>query len=61
MCAFAPTGGHDVSWLIDGLVPRIAAMVDDITLGGEEPVAEPVIAYELPNVLSRVQLAPFGW
>jgi len=50
-----------VSWLIDGLVPRIAAMVDDITLGGEEPVAEPVIAYELPNVLSRVQLAPFGW
>ena len=50
-----------MSWLIDELVPRLSAMVGDVILGGEEPVAEPVIAHELPNVLSRVQPGPFGW
>ena len=27
--------GHDVPWLIDEVVPRLAAVVDDVALGGE--------------------------
>ena len=41
MRPFAPTNGHDVPWLIDELVPCLAAMVDDVVVGGEDAVGEP--------------------
>jgi hypothetical protein len=47
MCAFTLTDRHDVSRLIEELVPRLAAMVGDAILRGEEPDGEPVIAHEL--------------
>ena len=41
-------------------VPRLAAVVDDVVVGREDPVREPVIAHELPDVFDRVQLGTFG-
>jgi hypothetical protein len=35
-------------------------MVDDVVVTGEDPVGEPVIADELPNVLLRVQFRGAG-
>jgi len=56
----AASDGHDVPWLIDKLVPGLAAVVDDVVVGCEDAVGEPVIAHELPDVLDRVQLGTFG-
>ena len=60
MHQFTPIDGHDVSWLIDELVPRPAAMVVDVILGGEDAVGEPFLVYKLSNILKRVQLGAFG-
>src|SRR5215211_224371 len=46
--------------LIDELVPGRAGMVEDSLVGGEDPVREPVLAQELPDVLNRVQLWSLG-
>ncbi len=34
-------------------------MVDDVVVGCEDAVGEPVVAHELPDVLDRVQLGAF--
>jgi len=36
--------------LIDKLVPCVAAEVDDVVEGFEDPVREPIVAHELPDV-----------
>lgn len=59
MGPFAEPDGHDGPGLIDQLVPGMAAMVDDIFVGLEDPVRQPVIAHELPDVFDRVQLWAF--
>ena len=61
MCPFAAPDGHDVPWLINEFVPRLAAVVDDVVVGGEDAVGEPVVAHELPDIFDRVQLGTFGW
>ena len=38
MGPFAATDRHDVPWLIDELIPRLAAVVDDVVVGGEDSV-----------------------
>ena len=53
------TDGHDVPWLIDEVVPLLAAVIDDVVVGCENPVGEPVVAHELPDVLDRVELGAF--
>ena len=35
-------------------------MVDDVVVGCEDPVGEPVVAHELPDILDRVELGAFG-
>lgn len=45
----AQTDGHDAPWLIDKLVPCLAAMVDEIVIGFEDTVGEPVVAHKLPD------------
>ena len=45
----------DVPRLIDELVPGIAAVVDDVVVGCEDAVSEPVVAHELPDVFNPVQ------
>ncbi len=56
MCPFSVADGHDLPRLIDQLVPGLTAQGDDVVVGFEDPVGEPVFAHELPNVFDRVQL-----
>ncbi len=56
MDPFAGSDRHDFPRLVDAAVPGVAAMVEDILVGFEDPVREPVVADELPDVLDRVQL-----
>ena len=48
--------GHDLPWLVDEVVPGLAAQRDDVFVGFEDPVRQPVVAHELPDILHRVQL-----
>ena len=45
--------GHDAPWLIDEVVPGEAAVVDDVIVGFEDAVRQPVVTHELPDVLDR--------
>ena len=56
MCPSAHADGHDAPWLADEVVPGEAAVVDDVVVGFEDPVREPVIAHELPDVLDGIEL-----
>ena len=61
MGPFAEPDGHDGPGLIDQLVPCVAAMVDDIVVGLEDPVRQPVVAHELPDVFDRIEFRAFRW
>ena len=56
MSLFSLSDGHDCPGLIDEPVPGLAAEGEDLLVGLEDPVREPVVAHELPDVLDRVQL-----
>ena len=60
MGPFPQPDGHDAPWLGLELVSRIGTVIDDVVVAGEDPVREPVIAHELPDVLLRVQLGTLG-
>jgi len=47
--------GHDAPWLTDEVVPGEAAVVDDVVVGFEDAVRQPVIAHELPQVLDGIE------
>ena len=55
----AEPDGHDPPGLIGELVPSIAAMVDEVVVGCEDAIGEPVVAHELPNVFHRVEFGGF--
>ena len=55
MCPISQSDGHDGPRLIDEFVPGIATVVEDIVVGEEHAVGEPVVADELPDVLDRVE------
>ena len=55
MRPWAATDGHDFPRLVDKLVPGLAAVGNDIFVGVENRVVEPVAADELPDVLDRIE------
>ena len=59
MRPLAQSDGHDAPGLIDELVPSVAAMVDEIVVGFEDAVREPVVAHKLPDVFDRIELGAF--
>ena len=61
MGPIAQADGHDAPWLIDEPVPGIAAVIEEVVVGGEDAVGQPVVAHELPEVLDRVQFQALGW
>ncbi len=60
MGPFTGSDRHDFPRRVDELVPSITAVVEDIRVGLEDPVREPVVANELPDVLDRVELGGSG-
>ena len=58
MCPISQADRHDCPWLVDEIVPGKAAVIDDVVVGLEDAVGEPVVADELPDVFDRVQ---FGY
>lgn len=59
MCPLAQADGHDGPGLISGLVPRRTAVIENVGVGREYPVGDPVLPHKLPDVLHRVQLGGF--
>lgn len=47
--------GHDTPGLVAQAVPGFAAERDDLVVGLEDAIGQPVVAHELPEVLDRVQ------
>ncbi len=58
MCPFSHSDGCDLPRPFDELVPGLAAMGEDVVVGLEDPVGEPVVAHELPDVFDRVKFVP---
>src|SRR3954465_9407909 len=46
--------GHDEPGPIGELVPCVAAVIEDVAVGREDAVGDPVLAHVLPDVLHRV-------
>src|SRR3954454_25157888 len=61
MCPFTQSDGHDCPGLIEELVPGVTAMVEDVGVGAEDAVREPVVADELPDVLDRIEFRRYRW
>jgi hypothetical protein len=57
----ARSEGHDAPGLVDELVLCLAAVIDEIVVGFEDTVGEPVVAHELPDVLYLVEFGAFRW
>lgn len=36
-------------------------MIDDVVVVEEDPVRQPIVAHELPDVLDRIEFGTFGW
>ena len=53
MCPTAQPDGHDTPGLIDEAVPGEAALVEDVGVGFEDAVRQPVVAHGLPDILNR--------
>ena len=55
MRPLAQSDGHDAPGLIDELVPGRTTVVDEIVVGFEDAVREPVVAHILPDIFDRIE------
>lgn len=60
MRPLATADGDDFPRLVDEVVPGMAAQGDDLVVGLEDTVGEPVLADELPDVFDRVEFRRAG-
>ena len=60
MCPAAQADGHDAPGLIDKTVPGEAALAEDVGVGFEDAVRQPVVAHELPDILDRIEFGHFA-
>ena len=56
MGPISDANGHDCPRLIDETVPSSTAVIEDVIVGSEDAVGEPVVTDELPDVLGGIQL-----
>jgi hypothetical protein len=56
----AGADGHNFPGPIEELVPGITAMIEDIFIGFEDAVGEPVVAQELPYIFDGIELGALG-
>src|SRR5262249_48372285 len=54
-CPIAAGDGHDFPRLIHERVPGVAAVIDDVVEGFENPVRQPVLPHELPDIFLAVE------
>ena len=59
MRPLAQTDGHDLPGAVDKGIPGVTAVIDDIVVGFEDAVREPVVAHILPNIFDRIELRAF--
>ena len=59
MRPLAELDGHGAPGLADELDPCLTAVTDEIVIGFEDTVGEPVVAHKLPDVLDRIELGAF--
>ena len=45
--------------MIGELVPRVAAVIEDVRIGFEHAIRQPVVTHELPNILNGVEFWAF--
>jgi hypothetical protein len=57
----ALSDGHDLPGSVDKGIPGVAAVIDDIVVGFEDAVREPVFAHILPNIFDRIEFRAFRW
>ena len=60
MRPLASSEGHDAPGTVDESFPRVAAVVEDVLVGFEDAVRQPVFSHELPDVLLWVEFRAFG-
>src|SRR5882762_4516761 len=60
MCPTAQANRHDGPGLVGERVPGVAAVIEDVVIGAEDAVGEPVVAHELPDVLTGLSSGDFG-
>ncbi len=60
MCPIAQANRHDGPGLVGERVPGVAAVIEDVVIGAEDAVGEPVVAHELPDIFDRVEFGRFG-
>jgi hypothetical protein len=53
----AQPDGHDFPRTVDERIPSVAAVIDDIVVGFEDAVREPVVAHILPDIFDRVEFS----
>jgi len=61
MSPVAGSDGHDPPGQGHELVPGEAAVVEDVAVGLEDTIGEPVLAEELPDILGGVEFGRAGW
>ena len=59
MSPCSQSDGHDAPRLIGEAVPGEAAIIEDVVVGFEDAVRQPVISHELPDVFDRIELGAF--
>ena len=60
MCPLTAPDRDDFPGLVDEPVPGVAAQGDDLRVGLENAIGEPVVSDELPDVLDRVEFGGAG-
>ena len=59
MRPLSQSDGHDLPGSVDKGIPGVAAVIDDIVVGFEDAVREPVVAHILPDIFNRIELWAF--
>src|ERR1035438_5866879 len=59
MRPLAQPDGHYFPRTVEERIPGIAAVIDDIVVGFEDAVREPVVAHILPDIFDRVEFRAF--
>ena len=60
MSPITHSDGQNTPALVDEFIPGFAAVIDDVGVGFEDPVGQPIVAHELPDILGWVEFGTFG-